>query len=102
MTRFPNRRARYFKFTINNPTKADERALDRLSRRSNLTVGLEIAPTTGTEHIQGCVDIGRTVPAGYLKKILPRAHITRSSKARIKEDREYCKKDGRYKEIQGL
>lgn len=55
---------RAFVFTLNNYTKADETAIAQTCKDLNLRwliYGHEVAPTTGTPHLQGACSIGKVV-----------------------------------------
>lgn len=86
---------RNFVFTINNPT-AD--AMDKLKPESKyLVYGEEIAPTTGTPHLQGYCELKKRTRFAKLKSLIPTAHIEKR-KGTAKEAADYCKKEGKYQE----
>lgn len=62
-------------FTINNFVEEDEEALVALSRDPNLihriAVGREVAPTTGTRHLQGAVVFAQPKRLTAAKALLP-------------------------------
>lgn len=89
-------RSRKHVFTINNYTDQTLQDLDRVPARY-LCFGKEVAPTTGTPHLQGFVywPNGRTLSA--VRKLIPGAHVepARGSFAQIID---YCRKDGDFHE----
>lgn len=82
-------KTRGFSFTYNNPPENPEFPPHR-----HLIYGKEIAPTTGTPHLQGAIyfDSQRTLSA--VIKSLPGCHVeaARNYPALV----EYCKKEGNY------
>ena len=88
-------------FTLNNPTADDEAAIEQLFEREQVrycVYGRELAPTTGTLHLQGFIRfIGRR-QFNHVRDLLPRSHIevARGSAAQAAA---YCKKDGDYVEF---
>lgn len=66
-----NTRMRNWCFTLNNPTDASYVALTKFCERSNVTYciySLEKAPTTGTPHLQGYIEINNQMAFGAVKK----------------------------------
>lgn len=97
--------SRRFLFTINNYTDDDvttvENAVESGGARY-LIYGKEIAPTTGTPHLQGYVEWQKTIRTGMCCRLLGgRAHlkIPRSTEEDRNHCRDYCKKDGDWKEF---
>lgn len=85
-------RSRKYVFTLNNPT-ADERTyLSELPCRY-IIYGNEIAPTTGTPHLQGFVLWTNAKTLSATRRLLPRCHIE-SARGTNGQCIEYCKKDG--------
>jgi len=85
-------RKRAWIFTINNYTEADHKELELLATEATwLCYGEEIAPTTLTPHIQGCLymPIGKSIK--YMKKLLTRAHLAVMN-GKFKRNEEYCSK----------
>jgi len=86
-------------FTINNYTSKDiatvRKALrtGRIGRVKEACVGLEVAPTTGTRHIQGYVRFSEPLPKGYIDRIIPRGYNRPCRNPRAAKD--YCRKGGR-------
>lgn len=87
-------RKRSFVFTLNNPSDTDEQRIQGIAHRY-LCYGREVAPTTGTRHLQGyiCFDNGKTVSA--VRRLLTGCHveIARGSPTQC---RDYCTKDADY------
>ncbi len=82
-------------YTLNNYTEAEyELFIGVTDNVSYHVVGKEIAPTTGTPHLQGCITFKQTKRLGAVRELLPRAHhqIVRM----IDHARTYCKKDNRF------
>lgn len=83
-------------FTINNPTAAD-RARLVLLQCSYLVYGEETAPTTGTPHLQGYVELNKRMTINALRKQIPNAHLEKRC-GTAQQASAYCKKDGNYTE----
>lgn len=86
-------------WTLNNPTEAEALHLKGLKEgQSYICYGLEIAPETGTPHLQGYVEYKNRVTMTRLKKdISPRIHVE-LSQGTGQQNREYCSKDGVFEE----
>lgn len=83
-------------FTINNPTDQDTDLLkDELV--SYFIIGREVAPETGTPHLQGYLELSKQLSLSALKKIIPRAHIEKR-RGTQKQAIDYCKKDNDFVE----
>ena len=80
--------SRYWCFTINNP-KDDIVFLPK--HMTYLVYQYEIAPETGTRHIQGFVVHNKVVRMTAIKKFYPTAHIERM-RGSSTEASDYCKK----------
>jgi len=78
--------------TINNWKEEDVEAAKGWPTRYIL-MGSEVAPETGTKHLQGCVQFLTNMRMAALKKLHTTAHweIMRGS---IEQSETYCKKDG--------
>lgn len=61
-------------FTWNNYTDADETSLQAEEKFCYLTYGREVAPTTGTRHLQGYLVLRRAVRFSQLHREFPRLH----------------------------
>lgn len=87
-------KARSVCFTINNPSTDDEVAVQSLATEcAYIVCGREIAPQTGTPHLQGYAHFssGRSLKA--LSKKLKRAHIE-PARGTAQQNLEYCTKTG--------
>lgn len=93
-------------FTLNNYTQEDWEIFERQKRQFfRLVVGCEIAPTTGTPHLQGYCEFKKKGkqnkgerPIAFFKKLLGH-NRTNFLKDRVKgnvwQNSNYCKKEGR-------
>lgn len=86
----------HFGFTWNNYQDVDylkilERAKVEL-KFSYLVYGHEIAPTTGTPHLQGYVQLEKRQYTTKINKFLPKVHITIVTGS-SQDNIDYCKKD---------
>lgn len=79
-------------FTINNYTDWDEVNLQSLDC-SYLVYGREVAPTTGTKHLQGFIVFDTNKRANAVFKLLPGAHVEKTKGQAIQAS-TYCKKEG--------
>jgi len=87
-------RSRGWCFTLNNFSSWDQAALEKTECRF-LVFGQEIAPTTGTPHLQGYIywDDPKTLKA--VKKVVgERAHLTPAN-GTAEENIRYCSKEGK-------
>jgi len=91
-------------FTLNNWIDDDVtrlRALAASDRVHYLVFGREIAPTTGTPHLQGYIQFGRTVRGSVVKRLISsrvQVHVERVV-GTTEQASAYCKKDGDYEEF---
>lgn len=88
-------RFRHFRFTLNNYTKEDVDAILAEPRFSYVMYGIEIAPTTGTPHLQGYAQLDgeytfTTITKGIFKG---KANIGRCDGS-AEQNRTYCSKSG--------
>lgn len=88
-------RARRWCFTLNNHSIEERDSIYKNDNFGYLIMGEEIAPTTGTPHLQGYVELadrGKTMTA--LKKSfgIDRIHLERS-KGNSEQNIIYCKKN---------
>lgn len=60
-----------------------------------MVCGEEIAPTTGTPHIQGYVQLKQKTRLSALKKRWPTAHLEPQRGSNVRAS-DYCKEDGKY------
>lgn len=82
-------RSKNYCFTLNNYTDDDEKRLEELEC-SYLVYGRELAPTTGTPHLQGYIQFAKRVDASKLRKLLL-WHIE-VAKGTAQQNRDYCTK----------
>lgn len=80
-----------FVFTLNNYTPEDETALQTNPEFAYVFYGREVAPTTGTRHLQGYVVTLKKVRPAAVAKLIPRAHIE-MMRGNFNQNREYCAK----------
>lgn len=83
-------------FTINNYTESDIRQVRALDYEY-LVFGYEIAPKTGTPHLQGYVHFKNPQTFGYVHKRLVRARLTIAD-GNAQQNRKYCTEDGKFEE----
>lgn len=87
-------------FTINNYTDEQVlhlRLLAEYQGLSYLVIGREVAPTTGTPHIQGYVVFNERLSLASVRELLPQCHLVRA-RGTAKQNFEYCSKDGDFEE----
>lgn len=91
--------SRNYVFTINNYTEQDA-ALVLSEHMKYLVYGKEVAPTTGTPHLQGFVCFKEAKsPAAVRSHISFRAVVQmKSDRSTFKQASDYCKKDGDFYE----
>jgi len=84
-------------FTLNNYSPEDVTKLS-LDNFTYVIAGKEVAPTTGTPHLQGYAIFRSNKRLAALKKLFPTAHWT-MAKGSTDENIEYCQKDGDFVEF---
>lgn len=87
-------------FTLNNYTDEQVLHLQLLAedpRVAYLVIGREVAPTTGTPHIQGFVRFNSRLRLSSVRALLPVCHCT-SARGTAEQNRIYCIKDGDFDE----
>lgn len=85
-----------FVFTLNNWTEEEFEQLKETAKSTKWWImGKEVAPETGTKHLQGACVIGKTVAMSTIKKWpgLARAHLE-IMKGQPIDSLKYCSKDG--------
>lgn len=88
-------KGRFFAFTWNNYTISDmEHIKGYMANNYTYYFGEEIAPTTGTPHLQGCLEFKNEVSREKLRKEFPGMSIDFCKKS-IWANRKYCGKDGK-------
>lgn len=89
-------KSRKFVFTLNNPSDASFELLGNLDCKY-IIYGKEIAPTTGTRHLQGFVYFGNPRTISGVRRVLTGCHVE-SARGSFEQCITYCKKDGDYTE----
>lgn len=91
------KRSRAFVFTWNNyPDDSWRDTLDRVSS-SYWIVGKEVAPTTGTRHLQGYIRFGNARTVGSIRREMPGCHVS-IARGTCEQNYDYCTKEGDYVE----
>lgn len=88
-------------FTVPNYSDGDLQSLRDLFGSggiSYLVFGRELAPTTGTPHLQGYVRFDARKRFACVRRLLPQCHLT-SARGSPAQNRSYCIKDGNYEEF---
>ncbi len=97
-----NSKAKYFCFTINNPSAYCKSCCYKLQTNDNvdyLIFGTEGSEECRTLHYQGFVCFKKRVLGTKLKRLLgDRAHIEVAKSHDLKKSAVYCKKEGRFNE----
>lgn len=88
---------KHWVFTVNNYTEGEER-LEWLKDYDYCVAGEEVAPDTGTKHLQGYVCFTQRKRLTALKKLHKEAHWEQC-RGTPKQASDYCKKDGRFVEF---
>ena len=91
-------RLQCFVFTVNNPLDDWAVALWESGECKYLVGGHEVAPTTGTPHIQGYCELARPLTRKQILELLPKAYIARRHGTQ-EQAIGYCKKDGDITEL---
>lgn len=84
--------------TLNNYTEEERTALLELEGTKYIVVGKEVAPDTGTPHLQFAIFFKSQRSFASVCKKMPRAHWERM-KGTQEQAAEYCKKDGDFFEV---
>lgn len=91
--RVPREQSRRWMFTVNNYTQIHEVELTLLGPNTTyLVYGKEIAPTTGTPHLQGFVIFQTNQSLRAVRELIHDAHLTVARES-SRTCAEYCKKD---------
>lgn len=91
-----SRQSETWAFTIQNPTKAVKKHLQSIPLSDCFLIyGNEVAPTTGTPHLQGFVEFDYRRRGSAVLKFLCASHVeaTRSS---VQSNVLYCAKEGKF------
>lgn len=101
-----NAQYRAWVFTLNNYCQSDLLALDQLFSNDvieYLVYGKEVAPTTGTPHLQGLVVFKARKRFNGVRDLLPhRCSGIAVMGGTYSQAADYCRKDGEYKEFVNL
>lgn len=82
-----------FVFTLNNYTPDEEKTLSESDSIRYVLYGREVAPETGTPHLQGYLVLHKKSRISALKKLLPRAHFE-IMRGGFDDNTTYCSKSG--------
>lgn len=106
-----NNKTRNYVFTINNYTKKDlkrfHKLAESLERHRYINYGLEVAPSTGTKHIQGYIQLNEAQRITFLQNYFDfknkdgevlKFHAS-PAKGSAKDNQKYNSKDGDYYEF---
>lgn len=103
-------KSRRYCFTIHNYTKKDlvqfNKLAESLEKHRYICYGLEVAPDTGTQHIQGYIELNQAQRFTFLQNYF---NFTRNGKLNkfhieiangtVEENKKYCQKDGKFHEF---
>lgn len=94
-TKTSTRRARGYRFTLNNYTDEEVKRLTMYGHSKTLkfVFGKEIAPTTGTPHLQGYIYHKNPVRFDHLKKLFPRCNWNDKCDGTATDQYLYCTKE---------
>ena len=92
----PGRNARNWCFTINNYTDLPQFDPDSMCY---LTFGREVAPSTGTPHLQGYVQFNSRQYLTYLRSVISDRGRYTIAEGSPEDNRRYCQKDGDFEEF---
>lgn len=83
-------------FTLNNYTEEDEQRIQAAQDSFVYCIyGRETAPTTGTRHLQGFVNLKQRTTLRNIKLILGNTAHIEAAKGTDQQNKEYCSKDGK-------
>lgn len=95
-----NIRSRSWCFTTNNYSVDDISVVEDIATTSvYLIYGKEVAPTTGTGHLQGYIYFENSKSFSKIKKMLPSGSHIEVAKGSPQENQTYCSKEKDYKEF---
>ncbi len=97
----PRRQARNWIFTLNNYSDEQVLHLQLLGASDEiryLVYGYELAPTTGTPHLQGFVSFSRRREFSHVSGLLPQCHLD-IARGNASQCRNYCIKGGDFEEF---
>lgn len=91
-------RTRDFCFTLNNWTEGEAEAILAISCKY-VCFGKEVAPGTGTPHLQGYIYFAQPKGQVAVRALIPRAHVeARSRNSSAAQAIAYCRKEGDFYE----
>lgn len=90
--------AKHWCLTINNFSPEDEEKFDNSDLFTYTIYGKEVAPDTGTPHLQAFVSCQKRLLLTTLKHVWPTAHFE-IARGTPQQASEYCKKEGDYYEF---
>lgn len=90
-------RSRGWCFTVQNYTDENIETI-RKCNADYWVFGREVAPTTGTNHLQGYMYFAGLKTFGAIKKLLPDGTHIEKAKGNATQNREYCIKEGKFEE----
>lgn len=90
-------RSRAYCFTYNNYTEEDLQKLLNYSLANYVIIGREIAPTTGTPHLQGYMRFTNAIRFVSLVKAFPGVHFE-VAKGTFEQNVNYCCKENNFVE----
>lgn len=87
---------RSFCFTVNNYTAEDEDLLRAMEKHDAiyLIFGREVAPNTGTPHLQGYVRFSKVKRPNAVLAIIPKGTHLENAKYSAAHNQKYCSKEG--------
>lgn len=90
-------RAKRWTFTFNNAGIGEQATMTQFfdQKKWRYIVGREVAPETGTPHLQGYFEAPSAVAFDYLKKNFETVHFE-AARGSAESNRIYCSKDGVY------
>lgn len=94
--------ARRYVFTLNHPTADEQLVLEQLGDHPNvvyLVFGKEVAPTTGTPHLQGFIIFASPKRLSAAKAFVGRRCHLEITKGTSEQASAYCKKESDYQEF---
>lgn len=97
MNKNKNMQSQYWVFTVNNYSDADfQRVLDLDKACVFYVFGKEIAPTTGTQHLQGYIEFKERKRFGAVKRLFPIQTHLEIARGSWLQNVCYCTKEGDY------
>lgn len=97
MTSVPGQYRRWM-VTVNNYSQADIEAVKNMGELAYLAIGYEVAPTTGTRHMQCYAEFKKHKRMAAIKQMVPRANLQKCD-GTAQQCRDYCIKGGAFEEI---